>query len=349
MHLFRYIGKKLAHFLAKPKPDEEHFCTSNPQLLQRTLRKGDILLIEGNSRFSTSIKFFTQSTWSHALLYIGDHLAVDDDPNDLQTDRLSLLEADVEHGVRAVPLSLYEDQHTRICRPIGLSEDEINQVIQFGVAHIGNRYDLKNIFDLARFLVPTPPIPARWRRRAFSLGSGDPTRAICSSLIARAFQSINYPILPDITYVNPSESKRISNYKTLHRRRDPSLFAPRDFDVSPYFEVIKPIVQNGFNHHHLQWEENIQEHATPPNSPQNSAHSDNTAATQSESQPLISNELPLIDHSPDPEPELPPDNPEENQPRTFDTIDAMSAAEIVIDTAAESESESENKSEGKTS
>jgi hypothetical protein len=251
LKLFSYLGRKLAHFLSKPQTNEDLFSTNNPQLLQRTLRKGDILLIEGTSRFSTSIKFLTQSTWSHATLYIGDHL---DTP--LDQESLSLLEVDVEEGVRVVPLSYYMDQHSRICRPIGLSESEINQVIQFAVARIGNRYDLKNIFDLVRFLIPTPPIPIKWRRRALSLGSGDPTRAICSSLIAQAFQSINYPILPDVTYVNPIDSQRIDNYTKLHRRRDPSFFAPRDFDVSPYFEVIKPIVQNGFNHHHLHWEEN---------------------------------------------------------------------------------------------
>jgi len=249
---FSYVGKKLAHFLAKPRMNDDSFSTSNPELLQRTLRKGDILLIEGTSRFSTSVKFFTQSTWSHAILYIGDHLDAE-----AGVEPKSLLEVDVEEGVRAVPLSMYQEQHTRICRPIGLSESEINDVIQFAVSRIGNSYDLKNIFDLARYLIPVPPIPTRWRRKAFALGSGDPTRAICSSLIAQAFQSINYPILPNVTYENPRDSKRIDNYRKMHRRRDPSLFAPRDFDVSPYFEVIKPIVQNGFNHHNLRWDETV--------------------------------------------------------------------------------------------
>ena len=252
MRFFSYIGGKLAHFLAKPQTNDDLFSTSNPQLLQRTLRKGDILLIEGTSRFSTSIKFFPQATWSHAMLYIGDHLGTQEG-----VEPLCLLEVDVEAGVRAVPLSMYHEQHSRICRPIGLSESEINDVIQFAVSRMGNSYDLKNIFDLARYLIPTPPIPARWRRKALSLGSGDPTRAICSSLIAQAFQSINYPILPDVTYENPSDSKRIDSYRKMHRRRDPSLFAPRDFDVSPYFEVIKPIVQNGFSHHNLHWDETI--------------------------------------------------------------------------------------------
>ena len=252
--MFAYLAKKLAGYLAKPQVNDESFSTSNPNLLKRTLRKGDILLIEGTSRFSTSVKFFTQSTWSHSTLYIGDHLGIEE-----HGEVLSLLEVDVEEGVRAVPLSAYQDLHTRICRPIGLSEDEINQVIEFAVAKLGNRYDLKNIFDLARYIFPTPPIPTRWRRKALSLGSGDPTRAICSSLIAQAFQSINYPILPDISYENPEDISRIDKYRQLHRHRDPSLFAPRDFDVSPYFEVIKPIVQNGFNHRKLQWQSRNQQ------------------------------------------------------------------------------------------
>jgi len=250
VQLIRNIGKKLASFLSKPRSNDTLCTTNNPELLQRTLRKGDILLIEGNSKFSTSIKFLTQSTWSHAALYIGDYLGSEEGK-----EVLSLLEADVVDGVRVVPLSMYSEQHTRICRPIGLSETEIDQILQFGCARIGDSYDLKNIFDLARFLIPTPPIPVKWRRKALSLGSGDPTRAICSSLIAQAFQSIKYPILPDIAYVNPTDSKRIKNYQMLLRRRDPSLFAPRDFDVSPYFEIIKPIVQSGFNHRNLKWEE----------------------------------------------------------------------------------------------
>lgn len=248
MSIFSSIGKKLAHFLAKPHPNDALFSTSNPELLQRTLRKGDILLVEGTSHFSTSIKYLTQSTWSHAALYIGNSLTRDNDKH-----LPELLEADIEHGVRTVPLSMYSDQHCRICRPIGLSEEEINHVIAFAVARIGNSYDLKNIFDLMRYLIPTPPIPTRWRRKVLSMGSGDPTQAICSSLIAQAFQSIKYPILPDITYEAPTDIKRIVCYQQLHRQRDPSLFAPRDFDVSPYFEVIKPMIQSGFDHHSLQW------------------------------------------------------------------------------------------------
>lgn len=82
-------------------------------------------------------------------------------------------------------------------------------------------------------------------------GSGDPTRAICSSLIARAFQSVNYPILPEIDTqpsAGPSRHARVEIYHIRHY----SLFTPRDFDLSPYFEVVKPHLA-GFDPHRLSW------------------------------------------------------------------------------------------------
>ena len=39
------------------------------------------------------------------------------------------------------------------------------------------------------------------------------------------------------------------------RRRHYTHFAPRDFDVSPYFEVVKPTLATGFDFHALQWAE----------------------------------------------------------------------------------------------
>jgi hypothetical protein len=58
------------------------------------------------------------------------------------------------------------------------------------VDRIGLEYDMRNIIGLLRYLIPTPPVPTRWRRRMIALGSGEPTWAICSTLIAQAFQSI---------------------------------------------------------------------------------------------------------------------------------------------------------------
>ena len=68
------------------------------------------------------------------------------------------------------------------------------------VAAIGWRYDLRNVFDLARYLIPVAVVPPRWRIAALHFGSGEPTEVICSSLIARLFDKVRFPILPTVTY-----------------------------------------------------------------------------------------------------------------------------------------------------
>src|SRR5271166_4986413 len=40
--------------------------------LKRYIRKGDVVLVEGNERISECIKYLTQSSWSHAAIYVGD-------------------------------------------------------------------------------------------------------------------------------------------------------------------------------------------------------------------------------------------------------------------------------------
>lgn len=86
-----------------------------------------------------------------------------------------------------------------------------------------------------------------------SLGSGDPTRAICSTLIAQAFQSVRYPILPLIDSVPSKDPMCLGCVDEILRVRHHSLFVPRDFDVSPYFDVIKPTLVAGFDHRSLAW------------------------------------------------------------------------------------------------
>jgi hypothetical protein len=162
-------------------------------------------------------------------------------------------------GVVATPISKYQNFNTRICRPVGLSEIDKHKVVNHMVNSIGKQYDLKNITDLLRYLVPLP-IPSRFRRQMIALGSGDPTRAICSSLIAQAYQSVKYPILPMIEQdKHNTEFYRQTEYEILQIRHH-SLFTPRDFDVSPYFAVIKPTIENNFNYRTLRWahEENSQ-------------------------------------------------------------------------------------------
>jgi hypothetical protein len=237
------VGQRLVRYLEQPSGGYEPFTPSDPLALARVLQPGDVLLVEGNSRVSGVIKYLTQSTWSHSALYVGPRLDIRNDAGEPHV----LVEAELGKGVISAPLSKYTAFHTRICRPIGLTEYDRNTVVNHMVERLGLEYDVKNITDLIRYLVPLP-IPARFRRRMIALGSGDPTKAICSTLIAQAFEQVRYPILPKIELIDHRETRR----EILHIRHH-SLYTPRDFDISPYFEVVKPTIHAGFDYKKMRW------------------------------------------------------------------------------------------------
>lgn len=232
------VGRHLARFLKKETGRYTAFSVMPPLRLRMSLRPGDVLLVEGNNRISTAIKYLTNSTWSHAAFYAGG------------SEEAELIEADVEEGVRCLPLSFYQRFNTRICRPIGLSGDDLAAVIDHMRGSIGRSYDLRNVLDLARYLLPQPPVPRRFRRRMLALGSGDPSRAICSTLIAEAFGRVRYPILPEIR----TDSDRPEAEEVLFIRHH-SLYTPRDFDLSPYFRIVKPTIEANFDYRALTWYE----------------------------------------------------------------------------------------------
>ena len=66
------LGRALARKLDEPVPGDKPFTHANVAALRRVLQPGDVLLVEGNSRVSVAIKYLTQSTWSHAALYVGN-------------------------------------------------------------------------------------------------------------------------------------------------------------------------------------------------------------------------------------------------------------------------------------
>src|SRR5665647_3110397 len=154
------VGRILARYLEKPAQGYEPFTPTDPAALLATLKPGDVILVEGNNHISGVIKYLTQSTWSHAALYvgsIGDRTTADGEP-------LVLVEANIGEGVVAAPLSKYARFHTRICRPTGLTDEDRARVCTYASERIGFDYDLKNIIDLMRYLLPLP-IPQRWRRQ----------------------------------------------------------------------------------------------------------------------------------------------------------------------------------------
>jgi hypothetical protein len=237
------VGRVVARYLDRPETGYEPFTPSDPLALRASLQPGDVLLVEGNNHIAGVIKYLTQSTWSHAALYvgrIGDRETADGEP-------LVLVEAVLGQGVVGAPLSKYQKYHTRICRPIGLTDDDCARVCTYAAERIGFDYDVKNIFDLLRYLFPLP-VPQRWRRRMIALGSGHPTRIICSALIAQAFERVRYPILPKAARLDSEAARR-----EMLEIRHSSLYAPRDFDISPYFAVVKPTLEGGFDYKALQW------------------------------------------------------------------------------------------------
>ena len=171
-----WIAGWIADRLESPSSGYQPYTPSDQQTLLRCLQTGDVLLIEGNQKLSAGIKYLTQSTWSHAAIYIGDALVkTNDASNDQYPGRL--IEVNLGDGCVAVPLAKYETYNTRICRAIGLSEKERQEIVDYMIANLGIKYDVRNIFDLVRYLIPTPPVPVRWRRRLLSLGSGGVARS----------------------------------------------------------------------------------------------------------------------------------------------------------------------------
>jgi len=247
--VFESVGRLFAAYLSKQvsKPGGN---SADARLVAEMIRPGDVLLVEGSTRMSAAIKYLTQSMWSHSAVCVGfrPELPLVDG------ERATLIEADVLEGVRAVPLSRYARYRVRICRPVNLTPEDRERVIRYMIERIGHQYDLKNVLDLARYLFPLP-LPSRLRRRMMAFGSGDPTRAICSTLIAQAFGAVRYPILPIITRKHDGNPGRADQVRELWRIRHHSLYAPRDFDISPFFEVVKPRIANAFDYRHSPWSE----------------------------------------------------------------------------------------------
>lgn len=246
----RTAGRTVANYLEKRISGYQTFGALPLDRLRAHIRPADVLLVEGDTRVSVAIKYLTTSTWSHATFFVG-------------TDGIELIEADLRNGVHTRPLAAYDGFNLRICRPVGLTDEDRGKVIAYMRESLGKTYDLKNVIDLARYLIPKPPVPQRLRRRMLALGSGDPTRAICSTLIAQAYQSVRYPILPEILPGCPKGCVE----EILHIRHH-SLFAPRDFDLSPYFRVVKPTIEVGFDYRALHWGKGP---AKPADAPQDDA------------------------------------------------------------------------------
>lgn len=230
----------LINFLNKQKPPRQ-FALSDFDRIAHQLKPCDVLLVDGRSRVSEVIRWLTNSTWTHAALYVGRLYDIEDeDARQLvsanydgePTDRL-VVESLLGYGTVVRPLSDYQEDHLRVCRPARLSYEDSQQVVRYAVSRLGVDYDVRQIFDLARFLLPWSFLPRRWASTLFVGSKGESRRmkTVCSTMIAEAFGYVQFPILP---LVKQTEDDEVQLF-----RRNPKLCTPSDFDYSPYFDIIK--------------------------------------------------------------------------------------------------------------
>jgi hypothetical protein len=271
--MFGWLRKKVfaaaARMLTKPRGHYNHLLRNDLEALRKSLRPGDVILIDGDQRVSEVIKYLTQSTWSHAALYVGDELLrrlpekrqAMIDQYGIEAEHM-IVEALMEGGVIASPLVKYADMNLRVCRPRGLQSPDLGRILDEVVTQLGSQYNVQHVLDLARYFFPVSLIPRRLRRKALEVGGGLTTDVICSSMIGRAFQNVGFPILPAIEPAAHEPQgwvdwlrRRKTFYPALFHRQRETLITPRDFDLSPYFDVVKfnAVELVSFDYKRIRW------------------------------------------------------------------------------------------------
>ena len=263
------LVERAARVLTRPRRQYQLMHPNNVGHLRGAVRTGDVVLVDGDQRISEIIKYLTQSSWSHAALYVGDELLrrYPDrrqglvDQYGIEAEHM-IVEALMEGGVIASPLVKYTGMNLRICRPRGLRTDDLSRVLDELLAQLGSHYDVQHILDLARYFFPVSLIPRRLRRKALEVGGGLTKNVICSSMIGRAFQNIGFPILPAIEPAADEPQgwmdwlrRRKAHYPVLFHRQRETLITPRDFDLSPYFDVVKfnAVELADFDYRRIRW------------------------------------------------------------------------------------------------
>lgn len=241
--------------ITRPRREYRRFVFNDPERLKSRIRPGDVVLVDGDQRVSQVIKYVTMSPWSHSAIYIGSALTRDPAKRpEMQRvygreARYLIIEALVDEGVVVSPLVKYIDYNIRVCRPVGLEKEKIEKVLHYVISRVGFTYDRRNIFDLFRYLLPFRLVPMRLREQALQFGSGVETETICSSLLAEAFASVDFPILPIHIRRDAATRGRVRRWifgrptrlasSGFFGARHPTLCVPQDFDLSPHFDVIK--------------------------------------------------------------------------------------------------------------
>lgn len=254
-----WIITKLGRWLLKNEPIDHKNYYFNFNKMCDDMQVGDVILMQGRNKIGNIIRHVTLSPWTHAALYIGRL----NDIKDLKSreiasqfcvdnpDKQLLIESDLGVGTILSDIKSYEDYSIRILRPQQLANEDADKIVSYAIGKLGMQYDVRHLLDLARFLFPWGLFPRRWRSSLFEHNALQPTKDICSSMIAESFESVDYPILPLI--------EEVYENKIAFIRRNNRLYTPSDFDYSPYFDVIKypffSLTKKG-EYHHFPWMKN---------------------------------------------------------------------------------------------
>ncbi len=249
------IGQGLISWLLKPRVVAPE-SLSDFSRLKAEIRPSDVLLVEGQTQVGQIIQIVTHSCWSHAAICVGKprdfnkDLPTGVEVKDLDPDTIYLVEAELGKGTVLTPIDGYKRYRLRVCRPTGLSRGDQARVACYVTKRLGTDYNVRQLADLARFMFPYGILPRKWRSTLFQHNAGPETKIVCSTLIADAFQAVKFPVLPIVTEDTHGNSRLF--------KRNAKLFAPSDFDISPYFDVLKfpkySIDQHETRYyHHLPW------------------------------------------------------------------------------------------------
>lgn len=269
----------MTRLLTQPLHSYEQRIPNSVSCLKQSLRPGDVVLVEGDQRVSQVIRYLTQSSWSHSALYIGDELRRFDptlaealSAHHGDQSRHLLIEADVQSGVAYAPIGKYVAHNLRVCRPRGLRREDLDRMLQELTQQVGKSYNVRQVLELGRYFLPVSMIPRRFRRTALQLGGDTTTNVICTTMIARAFANVGFPIVPHVSVEEITDVRRWygrllgrngHSVRALYRRERPELITPRDFDLSPYFDIVKcnyPTVDR-FDYKRIEW---AREETAPP-------------------------------------------------------------------------------------
>lgn len=139
------------------------------------LKKGDIVLTAEKKIISKSIRTFTKSDFSHAILYVGDHSYIHSD-------------LDGVHAGNTQRLLFEEESYVTVLR-CNISEEKIEELCAYARTQIGKAYSIKEAIK-----TKSPFKKKKWENRQF-----------CSRLVAQSYDYTNVSLVKNVNYCSPQE------------------------------------------------------------------------------------------------------------------------------------------------